>query len=59
MKDSFITRRYKSGWITTCCDRAIGAEVVSVLFHDHASRDVKSVHAAKHAITRYRPQPGV
>lgn len=51
MRDTFLTRGYKSGWIHTCRDRSLCKEVVKVQFADYATRAVRSVHAAKIAIT--------
>lgn len=52
MRDSFLTVGYKSGWIHSCYDRSQGKFVVQAQLKDYSVREVRSVHAAKLAITK-------
>jgi hypothetical protein len=52
MSDTFLTIRYKTGWIHSHYDRALRKECIQVQFQDLSTRNVRSVHAAKCAITR-------
>ena len=52
MRDTFFTQRYKTGWIHTCYDRTLRKEIVQAQFKDYSGREVRSVHAAKCAISR-------
>lgn len=47
MRDTFLTIGYKGKYIQTCYDRDLKREVVTL-----ASREVKSIHAAKCLVTR-------
>lgn len=52
MKNTFNTQSYKDGFIHTCYDN--GKEIVQAQFKDFSIKEVKSIHAAKVAITKHK-----
>ena len=51
MKDTFLTQKYKAGYIHSCQNRATGKEEIMALLGDTYS-DCKTFIGAKRAITR-------
>lgn len=47
LRDTYVTRRYKTGWIHTCHNRTTGQGETRVQFQDGRSMPVKSVRAAE------------
>lgn len=52
MRDSFLTKSYKSGWIHTCYNRTQQKTIVRAQLSDYTSVEVTSIRAAKIRITR-------
>lgn len=58
-KDTFHTFGYQGGFISTCHNRTKGVEEITVRrYEGDRARPVKSIHAAKVQISRWRTKEG-
>lgn len=58
-KDTFHTFGYRGGFISTCHNCTRGVEEITVLrYEGDRARPVKSIHAAKVQISRWRTKEG-